>query len=89
MKKMNNFINKYASQVPKVHRLRKFFEKLEDNECFFIFQNKNLTAKEVLYLELYLVACSENKSFEDLTKEFSSAVEFLNIYDMKVYGIFE
>jgi len=92
VKKLNNFVKKYAPQDPKVHRLRKFFEKLDEGECFFVLSSemvKKFSTKERFNAELFLAACSENRKFEDLIKEFAIFQGYLDSYDLKIYGNFE
>lgn len=72
-KNIVDFVECFKNVAPSVNRLPGFFEKLDDNEFFFIFAGiKELSVSEIISASNYLMSCNDEKvDFTEMQSQYS------------------
>ncbi len=79
-----SFVEKYKKKTPQLNRFGDFFDKLDENEHFFILPNTEINTEQSVSMSNYLISLNEKKDFDKLnadTKEiFECVLGNYNVY---------
>lgn len=86
--KIEEFITDYKDVNIKVFQLRGYFQKLLENEQFFVIPSVNITIEQSTHLFNYLTSLRDGKDFEAITQEHDTLFgELTKTYFMKGFDV--
>ncbi len=83
LEKVNWFVDKYKSKLPKLNQFKKSFEKIHIGKHFVLLPNQKLTTELVVTLGNLLDSKDNNKDFDELTARHEAVFkDVINNYEL-------
>ena len=84
--KIVSFVEKYKEKSPQLNRFKGFFDKLDENEHFFLLPNTEISTEQSVFMSNYLISLRDGRDFDKLKADTQEIFEcVLNNYNIFSY----